>query len=76
MTAHVIDVRKISPPERHPFIFQTFDNLALGESFILVNDHNPKPLHYQFKIERAEAFTWEYLEDGPEEWQIRVSRVA
>ena len=40
-------MRPIIPRERHPLLFQTFDDLAVGESFELVNDHDPKPLYYQ-----------------------------
>ena len=32
----------------------------------LINDHDPKPLYYQFMMERTDEFTWEYLEEGPE----------
>ncbi|MFO7324044.1 MAG: DUF2249 domain-containing protein [Chloroflexota bacterium] len=69
-----IDVRAIAPRERHPLIFQTFDALAPGESFALVNDHDPKPLYYQFSFEREGLFDWEYLEQGPEVWRVRISR--
>ncbi|MCO5214808.1 MAG: DUF2249 domain-containing protein [Thermomicrobiales bacterium] len=37
-TTKSIDVRPIAPRERHPLLFQTFDDLAAGESFELVND--------------------------------------
>lgn len=40
----VLDVRTVPPPQRHPLILQTFESLAPGEAFILVNDHDPKPL--------------------------------
>ena len=69
-----IDVRTIVPRERHPLIFTTFGNLAPGESFLLVNDHDPKPLWYQFKAEMGEGFGWEYLEQGPEVWKVRIGR--
>ncbi len=72
----IIDVRNIAPRERHPLIFHTFDNLAVGEFFELRNDHDPRPLHYQFQHERAETFAWEYLESGPEVWRVRISRTA
>ena len=49
-----LDVRTIQPRDRHPMIFDTFDNLGLGESFELVNDHAPTPLYYQF-LRRARA---------------------
>ncbi|GIX08083.1 MAG: aminotransferase [Candidatus Poribacteria bacterium] len=70
----VLDVREIVPRERHPLIFRTFDELRPGESFVLVNDHDPKPLFYQFQAERAGQFTWEYLEQGPEVWRVRIGR--
>lgn len=69
-----IDVRKIPPRERHPLLFRTFDELAPGMSFRLVNDHDPKPLYYQFMAERPGQLEWEYLEEGPEVWQIRLTR--
>ncbi len=75
-TTTTLDVRKIAPRERHPMIFQTFDDLTAGNSFVLVNDHDPKPLYYQFMHERQGLFNWEYLEEGPETWRVRISRVA
>ena len=71
----VIDVRSIPPRERHPLIFSTFDSLPAGGAFELVNDHEPRPLHYQFQHERDGQFQWEYLEEGPEVWRVRISRV-
>lgn len=72
----VVDVREIIPRERHPLIFQTFDNLEPGNAFILVNDHNPVPLYYQLLHERADQFTWTYLEEGPEVWRAQIGKVA
>ena len=69
-----LDIRPIAPKGRHPLIFDRFDALATGESFVLVNDHDPKPLFYQFQAERAEQFTWEYLEQGPQDWRVRIGR--
>lgn len=69
-----IDVRPIAPRERHPLIFQTFDGLRAGEGFLLVNDHDPKALFYQFGAERPGAFTWEYLEQGPETWRVQIGK--
>jgi len=70
----IIDVREIAPRDRHPLIFQTFDELAEGDGFQLVNDHDPKPLYYQFLHERANQFTWEYLEEGPMSWRVAIHR--
>ncbi|MFN8124311.1 MAG: DUF2249 domain-containing protein [Thermoleophilia bacterium] len=72
----VLDVREIIPRERHPRIFGLFDGLAPGEAFELVNDHDPRPLRYQFEAERSGAFSWDYLEEGPETWRVRIGREA
>jgi uncharacterized protein (DUF2249 family) len=69
-----LDVRVIPPREKHPTIFQTFDSLEPGESFVLVNDHDPFPLRYQFEAERAGHYGWEYLEQGPAVWRVEISR--
>lgn len=69
-----IDVRTVLPRDRHPMIFSTFDNLNPGESFELINDHAPKPLYYQFLHEREGLFEWQYLEEGPETWRVRITR--
>jgi uncharacterized protein (DUF2249 family) len=73
-TARELDVREVAPRVRHPLIFSTFDELQAGESFVLVNDHDPRPLYYQFEAERHDQFRWEYLANGPEEWQVRITR--
>lgn len=70
----VVDVRTIAPRERHPLIFHTFDSLQPGEAFILVNDHEPRPLYYQFLHERENQFTWSYLEEGPEVWRAQIGK--
>jgi uncharacterized protein (DUF2249 family) len=69
-----LDVRVIPPREKHPTIFHTFDALDSGQSFVLINDHDPFPLRYQFEAERAEQFDWEYLEQGPVVWRVEISR--
>lgn len=71
-----LDVREIPPRSRHPLILETFNNLHPGESFLLVNDHDPKPLYYQFQAELTGQFSWNYLEQGPEVWRVRIGRAA
>jgi len=72
----VLDVRVIPPREKHPTIFSTFASLAPGEAFVLVNDHDPRPLRYQFEFEHTGKFGWEYLEQGPAVWRVQISRTA
>ena len=75
-TDAVLDVRTMAPAQRHHTIFASYDELGAAEAFVLVNDHDPKPLQYQFEAEHAGAFTWDYLERGPKVWRVRIGRVA
>ncbi|MBX7119372.1 MAG: DUF2249 domain-containing protein [Gemmatimonadaceae bacterium] len=74
--SRTLDVRVIPPREKHPTIFGTFAALKPGESFVLVNDHDPKPLRFQLEFEYAGQFGWTYLEEGPAVWRVEISRVA
>ena len=69
-----LDVRTEPPARRHELIFDTYDGLAAGEGFMLVNDHDPKPLYYQFAAEHEGEFSWDYAEQGPEVWRVRIGR--
>jgi uncharacterized protein (DUF2249 family) len=73
-TKTTVDVRSIAPRDRHPLIFRTFASLAPGEAMELVNDHDPKPLYYQFQAELGPVFDWDYLEQGPEVWRVSIGR--
>jgi uncharacterized protein (DUF2249 family) len=73
-SASRVDVRTIAPRDRHPVIFATFRQLATGQSMELVNDHDPRPLYYQFDIELPGQFSWEYLEQGPDTWRVAITR--
>jgi uncharacterized protein (DUF2249 family) len=71
-----VDVRDMVPRERHPLIFATIDGLAPGDAMLLVNDHDPKPLYYQLMAERAGQVDWQYIENGPTVWQVRITKLG
>lgn len=73
-TPTTVDVRELPPREKHPTIFAAIDALPAGGAIMLVNDHDPVPLRYQLEAERPDATTWEYLEQGPEVWRVRIGR--
>ncbi|MGF7028883.1 iron-sulfur cluster repair di-iron protein [Sphingobacterium sp. HSC-15S19] len=70
----LLEVFNIEPRLKHPTIFDHFDALDSGESFIIKNDHDPKPLYYQLLGERGKDLIWNYLESGPEYWQVRLGK--
>lgn len=70
----IIDVRRLVPAQRHATIFELVDALTPGASFVLVNDHDPKPLYYQLEAEYPRQFSWTYVEKGPEIWRVEIGR--
>jgi len=71
---NILNVTLIEPRLKHPTIFEKFDELISGESLILHNDHDPKPLYYELSAERGDIFSWEYLEQGPEAWKVKITK--
>lgn len=66
----------LPPAEKHPAVFQRFDALKNGDSFLLINDHDPRPLYYQMIAERGRTFQWESIEEGPRVWRVRITKDA
>lgn len=71
----VMDVRPIPCSIKHGLILKTWRELALNSYFILLNDHDPVPLRYQFMAEFPGAFTWDYLERGPEDFRVKITKI-
>ncbi len=52
-----------------------YESLAAGETMQLIVDHDPRCMYYTLQATRGDdAFTFEYLEDGPLTWQVLVTR--
>ena len=73
--AVTVDARQYAPRDRHRVIVETFEALQSGAKMELINDHDPKPLYYEFKAERDGTFTWQYLEQGPKVWRVIIKQV-
>ena len=50
-----LDVRDLPPAQRHERIHEAFVDLDSGETLVVVNDHDPSPLYYEFEAE-VDAF--------------------
>jgi uncharacterized protein (DUF2249 family) len=70
-----VRVTEYPPHLKHKVIFETFDSLNPSEAMEIINDHDPRPLHYQFDATRRGIFTWEYLEQGPDVFRIKIGRL-
>jgi len=71
----VMDVRPIPCSIKHGLIIRTWLDLPVGDHFILLNDHDPVPLYYQFSAQWPGAFTWEHLVRLPEEIRVRITKL-
>jgi len=71
-----IDVRSLIPMHRHQKIFELVDQLVPGKGFVLINDHDPKPLYYQLEAEYPNQYSWTYVERGPQVWRVEIGKHA
>jgi uncharacterized protein (DUF2249 family)/quercetin dioxygenase-like cupin family protein len=76
MGEHEIDVRALRKPDKHPAIFQAYAGVPVGESLVLVNDHDPRHLRDEFEIEYPGGYSWEYIAREPRDWRIRITKLA
>jgi len=71
----VMDVRPIPCSIKHGLIIRTWIELAVGDHFVLLNDHDPVPLYYQFAAQWPGAFTWEHLVKSPGECRVKITKL-
>jgi uncharacterized protein (DUF2249 family) len=71
-----LDVRALPAPDRHAAILQTYEALSVGESVVLVTDHDPHHLREEFDADHPGSHGWDDLDQGPETWRIHISKLA
>lgn len=76
ITNPVLDLRSIPRGQRHPLVFARLAEMPSGESFTLVNDHDPVPLRRQLESQFINQIAWDYVERGPEVFRVRITRVG
>ncbi len=72
----LIDARGLSPLARHARAFAAFGAVRPGEAFILVSDHDPRPLYYELSFEYWGQLIWKPLENGPDTWRVCIGKGA
>jgi uncharacterized protein (DUF2249 family) len=70
-----LDLRPILSFDRHEKIFELWNNLKPGEALKIINDHDPKPLYYQFEAEYKDKYEWEYEQKGPKDWIVKIKKL-
>lgn len=71
---NALDIRPLQPPRKSTTVLATFDRLDNGESFILVDDQDPLSLRKYLEAERPGEGQWDYLQEGPYVWHVRITR--
>lgn len=70
-----LDVRPVEPKDRYATIMAAYDSLPAGATMELTVDHDPQCMYYTLLATRGDAaFTFDYLESGPENWVVLVGK--
>ncbi len=70
----VLDARTIPHAIRHAAIFGALDSLRPGKAIELIAPHEPLPLLAQIDTRYNGAMRITYLQQGPEQWRLRLAR--
>ncbi|MGH7659942.1 MAG: DUF2249 domain-containing protein [Vulcanimicrobiaceae bacterium] len=70
-----LDVRAYPTWERHPRVFAAFDALPIGGQLVIVSDHEPRPLRFEFDQQRTDAFVWDQETPDEDVWCVTIKRV-
>ena len=71
----IFDGRPIPCSVKHGLIIQKWLDLAVGDHFVLLNDRDPVRMHQQFAAEWPGAFTWEHLQEGPDDFRVKITKL-
>ncbi|GIJ23010.1 DUF2249 domain-containing protein [Micromonospora lutea] len=70
-----LDVRDLPHGERHARVLAALDALPADAAMVLVAPHAPRPLLAEIDSHFAGQVTAEWLQNGPDVWQIRLHRL-
>ncbi|MFF5217043.1 DUF2249 domain-containing protein [Micromonospora sp. NPDC000442] len=71
-----LDVRDLPHGERHARVLAAIDALPADAALVLVAPHAPRPLLAEIDSHFVGQVTAEWLQDGPDVWQIRLHRLS
>ncbi len=73
----IFDVRELPCSVKHPLILQRWEETPVGDFFVLVNGHDPKPLRYQIEAEYGQAsLGWDYVAQTQDAVAVKVQKLA
>ncbi|MFU8872773.1 DUF2249 domain-containing protein [Micromonospora sp. SL4-19] len=69
-----LDVRQLPHDRRHATVLAALDAMPAGGALVLVAPHAPRPLLAEIEARYRGGMLTEWLQDGPDTWQVRLSR--
>lgn len=69
-----LDVRAIPHVIRHATVFGALGAVPRGGSLVLLAPHDPQPLLAQIREREDDAVEVTYLESGPQDWRLQLTR--
>lgn len=69
-----IDVRELPHAQRHAAVLSALESIGPGDALVVIAPHAPERLLAEIDARYGGAFTVEWLQSGPEVWQLRLLR--
>ncbi|MDT0200895.1 DUF2249 domain-containing protein [Nocardioides sp. AE5] len=69
-----LDARVVPHAIRHATVFGALDAVRPGKALVLVAPHDPIPLLRQLEGRQPGVFEVDYLQRGPEDWRLLITR--
>ncbi len=70
----LVDLRRYPSPQRKRQLHASLEEMAKGETLLVVNDCDSDLILEQLKDVLEEGFSYWVTEEGPEVWRILISR--
>lgn len=74
-TEKIFDARTIDCADKHRMIFGRWAETAVGDYFVLLNDHRPTPLKAQFARNYRDAFRWTEIGGRRGLFAVKIERI-
>jgi quercetin dioxygenase-like cupin family protein/uncharacterized protein (DUF2249 family) len=71
----ILDGRGMPCAVKHPLIIQRWQELSVGDYFVLQNDHDPVGLFEQFSAKWPGAFAWQHVARDPEDFRVKITKL-
>jgi uncharacterized protein (DUF2249 family) len=71
-----LDVTALPPREKHPTIHARLRALTPGGTLRIFNDHDPRPLRFELEADYPGAYSWTYVDSGPDVWRVDLTRLT